>query len=561
MPVIFTRPTGSVGGGTAASTRLGVPSDGTYDDGLIDLTPSTLTSDAVDAINEVLAALAPEAPGALTGTDLSSNRTMHTGKIPTGLAASWYQDGISSGDTVSRITEYSSIRLSSADTSDRFGPGNEGELSAIWNKAGAGYSTVGTLDIESNFDASVVGPSVQDLTTWDYQGTGDVCTDATVAFSGGSLEVTHCGWHNDFDYWQRMNARINISTMAEGFNSFRMKHSIVSGDKTSNVYDLWYDDDPNALSFSVSPTITEVSLTSSKYLSGVRYYSIGDTFYLSYTAENVFRKCYHVSQVSSYTFEAKSGSTTKNPSSTPAYTDSFVVTNDLVTADRVNYYDLNTRATVTLRHPWKSSVSQSSASESRLYSGYGNVSTAVAEYFEDENYRLPYGSYDSVPGSITGQWNSQTTLSNGQALVYNERVQYPDHDLTTTLPTGNPDYSSGFSGSQYYLRAFYDSDPHSNVNLTLSNIGAASDVGEVGTGNINVEVKLPTQTGWLDAGKAYNNAIFTGADGDGCLVTPTGNTLQLTFGTFSTAYSGYMVIVRITFRNTTSSITGMSVDW
>lgn len=558
MPVIFTKPSSSRGGG--GSLYLGSPSDGTYDDGLLSLTPTTLTSDAVDWINEVLSALAPDSPGSLAGTNLVGNRTMRTGKVPTGLNTVWYQDGVSAGDTLSRITEYGSITLQSADQSDRFGPGNEGLLTAQQN-TGTGFSDLGTLDIDANFDDTVVGPDVQDLSTWDSQGSGDPCTNGIVSFTGGNLEVTYCGWHNSFDYWQRMNAEINMSSLPEGFSAYRLHHDITSTTYTTNSYKIWHDDDTNSLSFSVSPSVVEKSFTSSKYLSGVRYYSVGDTFELGYTAENVYRKCYHVSQVSRYSFEAMNSSVSVNPSSTPHYTDSLTVSGELMVADRSNYYDLNTRVTVTLQHPWKSSVNQTSPSENRLYSGYGNVSTATHEYFEDENYRLPAGSYSSIPGSITGQWNSQTTLSSGQALVYNEGVQYPDHDLTGTLPTGNPDYSSGFSGNQYYYRAFYDSDPHSNVNLTVDSIGGVSDISEVGTGDLNVEVKLPTQTGWLDAKKSYSIADFTGADGDGCLVTAAGDTLQLTFGGFSTAFSGYMIIVRVTFRNTNKFVSSMNVNW
>jgi hypothetical protein len=230
-------------------------------------------------------------------------------------------------------------------------------------------------------------------------------------------------------------------------------------------------------------------------------------------------------------------------------------------ANKSNYYDLDTRVTVTLQHPWKSSVNQTSPSENRLYSGYGNISTNTYEYFQDENYRLPSGAYNTIPGSITGQWNSQSLLSNGEALVYNEGVQYPNHNLSSTLPTGNPNYSTGFSGNQYYYRAFYSSNPHSNVNLTLVSIGGVNDISEVGTGDLNVEIKLPTQTGWLDAKKSYSISDFTGADGDGCLISESGNTLNLTFGGFSTASSGYMIIIRLTFRNTSKFISRINVNW
>jgi hypothetical protein len=556
MPIILAKPPGA-GKGTDV---LGSPSDGSYFDGLLELFSTTRIADAVDWINEILGDLAPAMPGGLTSISLVSNRIPVVGKLPSDLNARWYQDGKSAGNTIS-VIPFDNLILSSPDPSTRFGKGDEGTLIARQNDGGAGLSTVARLDIVANFDTSVVGPAVQDLTTWDHQGTGDPCINAIVNFTNGmgNLQVTHCGWHNDFNAWQRMNARLNISGLDEGFNSFVLVHSIaMSPDDSSNEYKMWYDDDPNALAFAASPTVVQSSLITSKYLSGVRYYGIGDTFTLNYEGANVYKKCYHISNVSVYNFEAQSSSVIRNPAVIPSVGGTLLV-NEVITANRTNYYDIDTRITVTLYHPWKTNISALSPSESRLYNGYGNVSTAKTEYFLDENYRLPNGSYNTVP-VLTGQWNSMTTLVNGQALVYNIGVRYPNHNLTSTLPTGNPNYT-GFTGNQYYLRGFYESDPHSNVVLNLSSLIADTDISPLGTGDVNLEVKLPTQTGWMDGGTDFNVAIFTGADGDGCKVSATGSSLSLTFGTFSTASSGGTIIIRITFRNTSHFVSGMSVNW
>ena len=554
MPTILTRQ--SLAGKN--SDILGTPTDGSYIDGLLTLTPSTRIADAVDWVNEVLADLAPAMPGSLVTTALVSSRTPVTGKLPLELDTRWYQEGKSAGDTIS-VIPYDNLILSSADPSTRFGHGGTGFIVSGHDDGGVGLTDVARLDIAANFDDSIMGPVVQDLTTWDNQGSGDPCTDATVLFvnSKGNLQVTYCGWHNDFNAWQRMNARLNVSDLDEGFNAFVISHETTSTD-TSNEYQMWYDDDTNALSFSTSPTVIQNTLSSSKYLSGVRYYSIGDTFDIDYVAENVYRKCYHITNVSIYRFEAQSSNVTRNPATVPTFTGSLSVSETIV-ADRSNYHDLDTRLTVTLYHPWKTTLSTSSPSEARLYNGYGNISTATTEYFLDENYRLPYGSYDSIP-TLTGQWDSQTTISGGQSLVYNQRVQYPNYDLTSTLPVGNPDYT-GFTGNQYYVRGFYAANPHNNVILTLNGLTVGTDVSPVGTGDLNVEVKLPTQTGWLDAGVDYGEATFTGIDGDGCKSNASGSNLSITFGTFSTAYTNGIIVIRITFRNTNKSISGMSINW
>jgi hypothetical protein len=565
MPIIFTKPT--AGGGTGECCPgnvivLGVPSDGTYEDGLLPFNENTFVSDAIDEINEVLSDMAPDPPDSLEGTDLVGNRTLYTGILPDGLNPVWYQDGKSAGDTITQVIINNSITMSSANPSTRFDKGDEGTLLVEHNKGGTGLTVVGILDIEANFDTSVQGPSVQDLTTWDNNGVGDPCTDAIVTFSGGAgnLEVTSVSWYNNFNSWQKMNAEINAINLQEGFNSYVMTHSVSTGDQSTNQYKFWYDDDPNALSFSVSPSVSENTLSSAKYISGVRYYSIGDTFDITYSGSNIYRKCYRTSYVSRYRFDGESSSTNVNPISVPYYTDEIGVSK-IITIDRVSYYSTDARLTAYLYHPWKSSVSATSPSLNMLVATCGGNSTSKSEYFCDETYRFPNGSYDTVPSGITGYWDSQTTLTNGQALVYNLRVQAANssHNFTSYLPTSNPNYSS-FSGNQTYLRSFYDVLAHSSVILTISNIGTG-DISPIGSGNVNLEIKLPTQTGWLDAGTLFSAATFTGADGDGCQVSMVNGSITLTFGTFSTTNSGGMIMVRFTFRNTSANCSYMAVDW
>jgi len=78
--------------------------------------------------------------------------------------------------------------------------------------------------------------------------------------------------------------------------------------------------------------------------------------------------------------------------------------------------------------------------------------------------------------------------------------------------------------------------------MTINGITLA----ELLTNQILIDLKLPGQTGWLSLNKNYDVSVFTGSDGDGCLLISSGNTFTYSSGTFSTANSGYMVIVRIT---------------
>jgi hypothetical protein len=122
------------------------------------------------------------------------------------------------------------------------------------------------------------------------------------------------------------------------------------------------------------------------------------------------------------------------------------------------------------------------------------------------------------------------------------------------LPNGTqPDYSS-FSGNQQYCRAFVQvGNPHSSGKLQVNSL-FQGDVSPVGTGSLNIEIKLPSQTGWLDLGKPFDAGTFTGVTGDGCRVIAANSDFSWTCGTFTTANSGWLYVVRVTFRDGSKTI-------
>ena len=87
-------------------------------------------------------------------------------------------------------------------------------------------------------------------------------------------------------------------------------------------------------------------------------------------------------------------------------------------------------------------------------------------------------------------------------------------------PSSNVNYSSlGVSTREYY-RAFLNptSDDKANVRISLtgSNTTIIGKGGTLGTGNINVEVKIPGKSGFLDLGHPSSGSGNT-SDGNGCL--------------------------------------------
>jgi len=558
---------------SADKLKLGSPSDGGFTDGLLDFVEDNLVVDTIDDINEILKDIAPPDAVTLQGKTLTHNATTKTGKLPTGLPAAYYENGsggtLSAGTTLTNIIASNSLTISSPSPSDTFNKGDEGLLKvkqAIGNNT---YNVVATLDIVANY-VKVIDTTQTTFPNWDNQGSGDPCTNGIVNLtnSRGSLQVTSIGWYNDFNKWQKMNCQINVTNLDGGFNSWKLLHDLTT-DQESNALTLYYGNENTALSFSATPDLVFNSYGSNtKYVSGVRYYTTGDNFTISYTGANVYKNYYHPTSVSTWTWAAYNASAqTLNPGDTgvaetspPAY-DGNITVSKAVAVAASNYRSEDSIFSASLLHPWKTTASASSPSHGFMISTYGNFATELLDSFEDENYRLPAGDYDTIPGAISGLWDSTGLLSNGQALQYAGNLQYPTVNLTAKSPAG-PNYSTGFSGNQVYYRAFRKSgSAASSVALSLTGLVGAN-VGIVGSGNINVEVKLPTQTGWLDAAKPFDAGTFgNGPDGTGCLATQSGIIWSLTFGGKSTANSGYMIIVRITFRTANSSIQQAQVNW
>jgi hypothetical protein len=523
----------SSGGGTGGSSsefRLTYPTDGSWTDGLVPIHAGDRVDDAIDGINEILAELAPSPPAELSSFSVSPVPV--NGKVPNGLSTNW--SAATPGSQVS-VLNSATLTINFA----AFGPGDTGTFLVYRNG-----TVLVILDIGSNFvEDSRSGD--QDLSLWDVQGSGNPITDGLITFTGGSLQVLHCGIYNDFKKWQSILLRLMMtSVLIEGLNHFEFSH--VSDSEQRLSWEIYYDDDHSTLSFSSAPAIVE-STPSYAWLSGIRYYGLGSTFAVSFVATNCFKKTYHPTQVSQYSMPGLSV-VTRNPASVPVYTDDFSVSDSGVSLNASGVMNINARLSVTLRDPYGGSLTTQSSSENRLVDTCSQTSTDKAEYFKDEVYRLPAGSYSSVPSPITGQWDSSIALISGQAQCYNAQLVIPTINFTSGYLPSQPgrNYSLITGDSEYYRAFRANGVPHSSVTLTIP----GSPISSAGTG-MNVFVKLSGVTGWLDAGTMFSLVSFSGADNDGCLVSKSGNNYALTFGTFSTDQSGWMIIVKVVLRDTT----------
>lgn len=553
----------------AASTKVAVAVDGT--DGVgIDIVPGNIDhQDLADVgvlthseIDVILSDLSPTDAQSLDGQALTiynTTTTLYSGYLTQGATA--YESGLPAGSNVSYILNDATFTLQTPNTTSAINKGDTGTLDLYVNG-----SLVDSFDLASHFDET-------------YRNTSQVYVP--LSSTGGKITIMSVDKYNSFRAYQKVVARLNItpSMLVDGYNYIVLQHTM-STSQVSATYKIFYDTDAGANpAISGTPTLTGLSQTSSKYLSGIRYASTNDTIFLNCVGVNLFNNVYHnqpitytglvgvLNDVINFNDGAVSG-----VSAPPARGQTMTVASKTLTFTASSVCSKDGKITLTPRDPYGSYTAVASATLPLLISTFATTgnSNDRNEFFRDEQYRLPL-TYDftGFSGGVTGQWTSSNAISNGDAQVYffnttTHGLVYPTINFTSGyVPAQSRNYST-FTGNQQYVRAFVPTASKTSITVTLN--GVAGGIGSLGTGDLNVEIKLPTQTGWLDGAVAFDSAAGVGSDGLGCLsgsISYTGGNaaFTLTFGGKATVDSGGRMYMRITLRNSNRSISSITTNW
>lgn len=384
-----------------------------------------------------------------------------------------------------------------------------------------------------------------------------------VTASGGFLQIVEVTPYASYPTYQKGEFRIEIESvdLVPGENKIKLIHELQSGNRETEDLIIFWDNFTSQIGFQ-SIGVQHETISSTKYISGIRHYDIGDQLRIHFSALRLFDNTYTMpNQVKidpnnfasddyyiNYQSPGSSGVAQPEPGEVLQY-------NNIITISNQDVYKVNPRLALTGYDPHGPSDIFYTPYLNILVNTYGVKSNDKNEYFVDEYYRLSETNlYDTIPTVINEWWNSQNILTTGQLQVYDGKLIYPKTNYSVFLPSQSVNYS-GFSGSRYYIRVFKDLNPHNNGTFFIEGYN-------INDGNVKIELKLPSQTGWLDISKQYNTADFTGIDGDGCLINRSGYYLEWTSGGFSTADSGYLVVVRITMLNSNAgSISQISIDW
>lgn len=476
---------------------------------------------SLSTLDSVLGAIAPAKPANLTGTALTlSNTTLFNARVPSGLPAGWT---VTSGSLISNYIIDNTYTLTSPTPTTAFYAGI--------------FSTPSSYGIVSHVrnGSSIVS---KDMST----GTGS----ASFSDVAGSTTLTVSSLAAYNGLWNKANANISYTQNAEGTVSHVMS-STVAG--SSNTFFLNYDNTNPTPSFSVTPSVTSFNPVT-KFLSGILYYDAGTQFHLTFTAATgIFNRCYHQTAVALVTGNGFNN-ISLNPGSVPVYTDTFPISNSVVTLNTTNVSTggSNGQLTVTLQKPAGNNFANVQTfpladSISARVNTYGIVSTNTFEAFLDENKRLIQST--STP------FDSTVSLANGEAQVLNGSLVY-----------GNTDYPSK-TGDQRYDRRFIVGVQNGG-SMTFSGFNPAN-IATFNTGNINIFLQLETTGGFYDLGKPFGSNNGTGdgsslANSKGGRVSISGSTLNYTFGTFSTASNSNQFRMIFVFKNNTYSVTNVTIN-
>lgn len=387
----------------------------------------------------------------------------------------------------------------------------------------------------------------------------NVKADATQTDNGATLAIAGFATHYD-KFQANINVTLNLATILPngGRLSVVITHHSDGTDYSKNQTDFFYDPNDTAATIA-NVDIAQNSLTSSKYLSGLRYYSLNDSFTITVgDIDNINDSSFPqpFMQVSSNSLFGiadfgvnmadLTGYTTRWDNQNASLSTSKVI-------NRASYRYIGTAATISSYWiDWTNGSAVTSPSKSLLIDTYTANSTDSAEEFNDEAKRK---------GSTYGAWDSTAALGNSDLMVIGGVLRRQYGDWRTYLPANNStrDYSAVNTNTQYFYRGFKKvGTSFSNGLMSLGGITQAN----LTNSDIVIWISLDN-TNWYCCNVEYaGGALVNGA---GCRINPDTQTipnLEFTFGTgkstsISTGPETWGAYVRIEMKSGST----VQLDW
>ena len=408
--------------------------------------------------------------------------------IPTPSYVSHFNsnDGVNDGviPDVPTFNRYVSIPTSEG-TPFTIGDWSEQQIHQVVSSPTLNYQTpvpCSFFDNTTSFTAVVFNASsvpVVTFTTPAITGNGShISTDNVVT-------VSVSGWNSDSDKFQaRVAFTINIGLLyLEGgrFGVSFQHDNATEGTFYKVQNPLFYDSNTHAATIATT-AITQKWATSSKYLSGIRYYTLWDSFTISssglgglnsnsYPEIVLATNCddFGISSLQLTTNDLQNWSSQWNHD-TAMYEGDQAIT-------KQNHRFVGDAYIHTAIMDWGVSQSVDSAPLKVAIDTYPQSSTDLLENFEDEYYRQDEGFCSGYPD---GNWLKDVPLKQGEAMIFGGQLIAPseahtiDHNAVTPISSwaeyipfnengnANPDYSDLVCPVNYY-RTFVEADAYREI--------------------------------------------------------------------------------------------------
>jgi hypothetical protein len=475
---------------SSGDTVIGLPTDGTYSDGIFPFTPTTRLADAVDDFNEMFLLLAPTPPSSWNTAIMTLSSTFSARALTSG--------GVISG-IITNVTPTFTVVVPAQGLSD---------------------ATTGNL----TFDVNSVIQETYGVTGTTNKSTG------VIRYTSGDPYIGQSG---KAGFWSGFTSASTVSTTLTASSSQKTAHYIHSTKGT--ISKTFYLDNP--LSVTITPISASVP-TMSRYVSGVPSLAVGDS---------ITGITFNINNVSSYFYSSTSvwrlnaglvTSQTGDPNSIPtSYGETGSVSNKTTTilsnqfSDTSLVFDIQGRnsigtyGTITTYTNNSKRVDTVSTESERLTSGTGN-------------YPISYGSIFTSSASLIGANTMELQLINGY-YKWPVNFDYSSYDSGpnyTGITTG--DNISGVEWRWATFNVGTKSTAVSNVTITITS-------GTIGTSytDIKMYVKIGA-SGWLDA-TLPQSVVAPYADGDAALDVAGSTPYTIRKVTFGTTPRSGIVYVRI----------------
>ena len=584
---------------------IGDAEDGTYSDGIFtDFTSGTLIGVPIDRFNELFKSLVPSpAPvvsrkdAAQDGTDaylsFGASNDLETALTP------YYSVGTTAGftavdkgeiyetDTSGDNFRRSIFQLDTNITGDINFHVTASVLGAYTNYEADAFGTADTGSLKLYINSTSSAAHTLDLATASGSGNPGSGVSSSVNSSGSGFtnisiakSATDAN-NNTFDLFKHRTAKyiVHSASQRRGWNYAYIEHTVGAATYTTNYIEWVNDDNADAIAVA-SSSLANITLSGSRYLSGVQYNTSATADY-QFLIANFYKNVYNLATVTctDSTSNATIANTTMPHIGADDETKLVALTQSLSTTDTIILNE-SIGATASVTHVFKGAASDNtSMSGFLIFSPSVSSATNTAEYFRDEaTYRLPSGTYATQPTVATGAWNSQThmTGSGNHAdglQIYNQQLVSPlnttnsgDFSSITNTEAGNPDYS-GVTGTRTFYRAFLNTgsdvrDVSVTIKGTATIVSSGASLGA--NSNIRVLVATPGKTGWMNLADSFSyNNVSDGAGanelGLDATVDGTGAVNVATLGTKVVATNEYFLIKIEADADWTGNLTEISV--